>query len=115
MRGGLTRGLTPAVSWFRAVVLRDPHVFVDTWFRPMLQFGTPSQGARIKTVWVTAPLEQPRDRSLWVLLLRIAVLRDGVASVRYVGEQPLQPDPLRDTLFWFLGQSPTTPARYGGP
>ena len=64
VRGGLTRGLTPAVSWVRAVVLRDPHVFVDTWFRPMVQYGTPSQGARTKAAWYTAPLAQPRDRSL---------------------------------------------------
>jgi hypothetical protein len=39
---GLTRGLTRVVLWLRVVVLQDPHVFVDTHFRPMAPLGTSS-------------------------------------------------------------------------
>jgi hypothetical protein len=43
------------------------------------------------------------------------VLRDVAAPHQYVFAQPLQPNTLRDTLFWLLVESPTIPTQYGTP
>jgi len=78
---GLTRGLTRVVLWLRAVVLQDPHVFVDTYFRPMSPFGTSSLWDHTKS-----GLYVPGHRSKFCRIspLGTSSLWDHTKSGRYV-------------------------------
>ena len=80
VRGGLTRGLTRAVSWFRGVVFDDPRILIDTHSLPNGLHRLPSHAARTKAVWYGTPLdlvldfvatpERPRGGFPWGLYIR---------------------------------------------